>query len=386
MKIIIAPDSFKESLSAQEVAQAIARGIHQEIPHAQITMLPMADGGEGTLDALAQTLQGELRHANVVDALGRPCQAKWLRFAHDSAMIEMASAAGLDQLEPQDRNVLIANTYGVGLLILQALDTGVREITLTAGGSATNDAGIGMLYALGMRFLDAQNTELTPTPQNLSKIAALDLSAMDSRITDVQWRIITDVSNPLCGPQGASAIFGPQKGATPTQVDALDASLGHFAKLTAQHRGHDFSTQPGAGAAGGFAFAALAWLNAELQAGASWIADQIRLDDYLSQADLVITGEGRLDAQTAQGKAPLEVILRARSKRVPVIAMAGTLGVGYQDLYQHGLLAAYSLVNGPMTLEQALANASKLLEAQARDVIRTFTYSAIALSGRRSDE
>lgn len=377
MKVVVAPDSFKESLSAKRVAQAIGRGIHMACPNAQVIELPMADGGEGTLEALLQGTQGEKRYAEVTDALGRPCTAAWGWIAPDTAFIEMASAAGLEQVAPQDRDVMQADTRGVGHLVLQALNAGVKRVVLTAGGSATNDGGAGLLHALGMRFLDASGQTLRPVPTDLLKLAELDASDLDPRIPKVDWIIATDVENPLCGERGASAIFGPQKGATAEQIRSLDAMLARFAHLSNQARGQvqgqvqDLGKTPGAGAGGGIGFAAIAWLNAKVRAGAELVAELAGLDAHIATADLVITGEGRMDQQTLYGKAPMQVIRTARRHHVPVIGIAGSLGSGYEALYEHGLVAAFSLTSGPMTLQQACERAPELLEARARDIMRT---------------
>ncbi len=383
MKIVIAPDSFKESLGAREVADAIARGVRSVLPNARIQCLPMADGGEGTLDAVLQSSGGEVRRADVVDALGRPCTASWGWIAPATALIEMASAAGLEQIAAVDRDILHADTTGVGQLILAALDAGARSIVLTAGGSATNDAGTGMLTSLGLRLLDAQGQTLPPGPANLADLAEIDTRGLDPRLASIDWTVATDVNNPLCGEQGASAVFGPQKGADPDQVRQLDAALHHFAIQTRRKIGTDASRTPGAGAGGGIGFAAIAWLGAKVRPGADMVADLIRLQDHIKVADLVITGEGRLDGQTLHGKAPMQVIRTAHEQGIPVIALAGSLGPGYTDLYKQGLSAAFSLVSGPMSLADACAKADLLLEQRTRDIMRVLSMGATVLPKNR---
>jgi len=375
MKVVIAPDSFKESLSARHVAEAIAAGLITSDPAVQAVALPMADGGEGTLEAIIQGASGRFFTASVVDALGRPCQARWGWLEPETAVIEMASAAGLEQIAPADRDIMRASTRGVGQLVRHALDHGAKRIILTAGGSATNDAGAGMLVELGLKLLDQDGRHLSPHPQDLQRLARLDDSSLDARVHDVQWVIATDVDNPLCGPQGASAVFGPQKGASSAQVEMLDDILCKFAKLSEQILGQKFKDMAGAGAGGGFGFAALAWLGAHIEPGAQMVAKLIRLESHIKDCDLVITGEGRMDGQTLHGKAPMLVMQIAKRHGKPVVAIAGSLGDGYQALYAHGLTAAFSLVSGPMSLQDACVNAGNLLKQRAVDIMRLIRLS-----------
>ena len=370
MKIVIAPDSFKESLSASNVAQAIARGVKSVVPDAHLVCVPMADGGEGTLDAVLAVTGGERRELTVADALGRPITASWGWLPEQTAVIEMASAAGLEHIALADRDPLRADTQGVGELLKAALDTGAKRIVLTAGGSATNDGGTGMLRALGLRLLDQQGHDIDKGGQALSQLAQIDTSRFDTRLKQVEITIATDVRNPLCGPTGASAIFGPQKGATPAMVAELDRALSQFANVTAKVTGQDMRESSGAGAAGGLGFAAMAWLNASMRPGVEVVAELAQLSAHLRQAHLAITGEGRMDSQTLQGKTPWGVMQLASAQQIPVIAIVGSLGPGYQDLYQAGLTAAFSLANGPIELSQALKQAPDLLEARARDIMR----------------
>jgi glycerate 2-kinase len=378
MKIVIAPDSFKESLSAQDVAQAIAAGIRDVLPDAEIACVPMADGGEGTLDAVLAATHGVRHRVEVRDALLRPRQAHWGWLPDSTAFIEMAEAAGLEHISPPDRDPAIADTYGVGQLMIAALDAGASTIVLTAGGSATNDAGAGMLRACGMRLLDSVGQDLPPGGLALAKLAQIDAQSLDPRLKNVRLIIATDVNNPLCGPRGASATFGPQKGATPALVQALDSSLERFADLSAQNLGHDFRDTPGAGAAGGLGFAAIAWLGATVQPGADLVAQTVGLEQTLNLADLVFTGEGRMDEQTLHGKTPMAVINLAKKREIPVIALVGGLGAGYQALHAAGLTAAFSLVDAPMNLSTACQRAPELLRDRAAQVMRVW----LAGSGR----
>lgn len=376
MKIVIAPDSFKESLSALAVARAIEKGIKAVLPNASTVCIPMADGGEGTLATVLQATAGQARELTVLDALGRPRLAPWGWLAEQTALIEMASAAGLEQVAPNERDPLRADTFGVGQLMLAALDAGARAIVLTAGGSATNDGGVGMLRALGVRCLDQHGHVLPAGGAALLNLAQIDASGLDPRLANTKILIATDVSNPLCGPTGASATFGPQKGATPEMVSLLDQALSRLADFSAQVLSRDERHSPGAGAAGGLGFAAMAWLNAQMRPGAALVAELVSLDQAMQSADLAFTGEGSMDAQTLQGKTPMGVIEVAQRHGVPVIALVGRLGEGYQSLYEVGLTAAFSLANGPMALEQACEQAADLLEQRAADIMRTWLKAA----------
>jgi glycerate kinase len=369
MKIVIAPDSFKDSLSAQGVAQAIASGLIEVWPDAELIECPMADGGEGTIEAVLAACNGQWMSQTVSGPLGQTVNAQWGWLAQSrTAIIEMAMASGLQMLTLQQRDATLSSTQGTGELILAALDAGAKRVILAIGGSATNDAGAGMLSALGARFLDAQGQALAAGGLALARLDRIELDGLDQRLKDVQFEVAADVDNPLCGPNGASHIFGPQKGASPEQVRALDAALGHFAEQSAKVLGNDESHYPGSGAAGGMGFAAKAYLNASFRPGVEVVADLTGLEAALKGADLVITGEGRFDAQTLRGKTPFGVARVARRAGVPVIVLAGTLGEGYTDLYQHGITAAFALTSGPMTLENACHNAASLLHDRARDL------------------
>lgn len=371
MKIVIAPDSFKESLSAAGVASALARGLRQALPTAEIRECPLGDGGEGTLDAVLAATGGEVREARVTGPLGEPVTARWGWLAEQrTAFVEMASASGLELVPRARRDVRVATSHGTGELLRAALDAGAERLVLAIGGSATNDGGAGVLQALGVRLLDGQGQALAPGGAALASLASLDLTDLHPRLAAVEVVIAADVDNPLCGPQGASQIFGPQKGASPEQVRELDAALAHFATVTAATLGRDVSEQPGAGAAGGVGFAALAFLQATFRPGIEVVAELVGLEEALQDADLAVTGEGRLDGQTLRGKTPAGVLRLAQRHGVPVVAVAGSLGEGYDALYQQGLAAAFSLVPGPLSLEEALAQVEGLLERTARDIGR----------------
>jgi glycerate kinase len=377
MKIVIAPDSFKDSLSAQGVADAVAQGLAQVWPDAQLIKCPMADGGEGTVESVLAACNGQWRRSWVKGPLGDSVEARWgwLPDSH-TAIIEMAEASGLQLVPPGQRDACSSSTYGTGELIRAVLDEGAGRVILAIGGSATNDGGAGAMQALGVVLLDQHNRPLPPGGLALAELARIDLSKMDPRLAQVNFEIAADVDNPLCGPHGASAIFGPQKGASPEQVQQLDQALGHFAEHCAQALNKDVRDEPGSGAAGGLGFAAKAFLGAHFRSGVDVVAQLTGLAEAINGADLVITGEGRFDAQTLRGKTPFGVARIARQHGVPVVVIAGTLGEGYQALYEHGIEAAFALVSGPMTLQEACGDAPRLLTERARDIARLWRVAA----------
>ena len=378
MKLVIAPDSFKESLSARAVAEAIAAGWARVYPDAELQLCPMADGGEGTVDALLSATGGKLQQTRVSGPLGDPVEAHWGLLPDAQAIIEMAEASGLHRVEPGRRDVLAASSHGTGELIRAALDAGVRRIVLGLGGSATNDGGAGLLAALGVRFLDREGQELPLGGAALARLSQIDLTGLDTRLAQVEVMVAADVDNPLCGPRGASAVFGPQKGASPEQVAQLDEALGHYADVMAATLGEDLRDFPGVGAAGGLGFAARAVLRAGFRPGVELVAELSGLVQAMQGADLVITGEGRLDGQSLHGKTPVGVARIARAAGVPVIALAGSLGDGYQRLYAEGIGAAFSLAPGPLSLEQAMQQAADQLSARAADLARLWQIAGMA--------
>lgn len=378
MRVVIAPDSFKESLSAAGVASAIAEGVRDVVPDAITVCVPMADGGEGSLDAVLAATSGERRKARVQDANGHPCDASWGWLGEGRAFIEMAAAAGLEQIPPAERKPLQASSYGVGQLIKEALDAGATHIVIGLGGSATNDAGAGLLQALGVRLLDRDGHELPAGGAALKMLDRISTDDADHRLSEVEFEIAVDVDNPLCGERGASAIFGPQKGANPEQVEQLDAALAHFADVCARQFGKDERHVPGMGAAGGLGFAIKTCFSARFRPGVELVAELSGLAAALQGADLVFTGEGRMDAQTLLGKTPAGVARYASRQGIPVLAIVGSLGDGYEALYQVGITAAFSLAPGPITLEQACRDAKTYLRQRAGDCMRVW------LSGRNA--
>ncbi|WBL71643.1 glycerate kinase [Serratia liquefaciens] len=368
-KVVIAPDSFKESLSALEVAEAIERGFRQIFPQVQYVKLPMADGGEGTVDSMVAATGGEIVRAEVTGPLGQPVQAFYgLLGEGETAVIEMAAASGLHLAPKAQRDPRMTTSYGTGELILAALERGVKAIILGIGGSATNDGGAGMLQALGVKLLDDQRQCLQPGGAALAQLAYIDLSGMDPRLQQVNITAACDVDNPLCGANGASAVFGPQKGATPETVAQLDAALRHYGTLLEQATGREVINVPGAGAAGGMGAALLGMLNARLRPGIEIVIETLQLEEALRDADLVITGEGRLDSQSIHGKTPIGVARVAKRYGLPVIGIAGSLSKDYQVVHQHGIDAAFSVLDRVVSLEEALSEAADNLEVTARNV------------------
>ncbi len=368
-KVVIAPDSFKESLSALEVAEAIERGFRQIFPQVQYVKLPMADGGEGTVDSMVAATGGEIVTVAVTGPLGQPVQAFYgLLGEGETAVIEMAAASGLHLAPKAQRDPRMTTSYGTGELILAALERGVKTIILGIGGSATNDGGAGMMQALGARLLDENRQALPPGGAALAQLSYIDLSGVDPRLQQVSITAACDVDNPLCGANGASAVFGPQKGATPEMVTQLDAALRHYGTLLEQATGREVINTPGAGAAGGMGAALLGMLNARLRPGIEIVIETLQLEEALRDADLVITGEGRLDSQSIHGKTPIGVARVAKRFGLPVIGIAGSLSKDYQVVHQHGIDAAFSVLDRVVSLEEALAEAADNLEVTARNV------------------
>ncbi|MBV7433531.1 glycerate kinase [Cardiobacteriaceae bacterium TAE3-ERU3] len=368
MKIIIAPDSFKESMTAADAAAAICRGVQKVLPQADCVCLPMADGGEGTAAAMLSACGGEWRTVCVHDPLMRPIEARYAVLDGGRAVIEMAEAAGLHLLTEQERDPRVASTYGVGELLLNALEQGVTEIIMAIGGSATNDAGVGMLRALGYAFYDSQGRELAEGGAALVDLDTIDASAVDQRIKNCHITIACDVNNPLCGKYGASHVFAAQKGADKEIVEQLDGALRHFAEVSAGFLQRDMREETGAGAAGGLGFALAAFLQAEMRTGVNLVATAIGLDEALKEADLVITGEGRMDGQTASGKVPHGVLRIAQKNDVPVIALAGCLGEDITALDDAGFTAVLPIIPASVALSELLEQGGHNLERTAQQV------------------
>lgn len=369
MHIVIAPDSFKESLTALEIANIVKQGFQSVFPDATFSKIPVADGGEGTLQAIVDAKNGRLVAVEVNDPLQRKVTAHYGLVDNDSvAIIEMATASGLTLLSVDERNPLITTTYGTGELIRHALDHGARKIILAIGGSATNDGGTGMLQALGAQFLDQNQKPLAAGGAALQQLHTIDLSNFDTRIQECEFEIACDVDNPLVGERGASAIFGPQKGATEDNVATLDSALDHYADITTALFNEDHRFAHGAGAAGGMGFAALAFLKGQLKPGIRIVMDIVNLADAVKNADLVITGEGKIDRQTIFGKTPIGVAKTAKKFGKPVIGIAGSLGHDAYHVHDHGIDAVFTVTQRPETLEKALKDTADNLLSLSRNI------------------
>ena len=370
-RILIAPDSFKDALPAVEVSQAIARGWQMARPADELVVLPLADGGEGTLEVLTLQSDGHFEKVEVNDPLFRPVEGR-LGLSGDghTAFVEMAQAAGIQLLARAERNCLYTTTFGVGELILGALERGARRILLGIGSSATNDAGIGMASALGYRFLDERDEELRPVGENLGRIRQIDGSQLRFDPAELEVTVLCDVDNPLFGPRGAAHTYARQKGATEEGVLLLDAGLESFSTVLKGHFGRDFSQVPGAGAAGGMGAGALAFLGAMLRPGIQTVMELTGFDARLEQADLVITGEGKVDEQTLYGKLILGITRKAAARQIPVLAFCGTLEATPTQIQAIGLQTAFSLLTRPCTLEEAIAATADQLEQLAFNVAR----------------
>ena len=369
MNIVIAPDSYKESLTALEVCDAIEAGFSQVLPNADYRKLPMADGGEGTVQSLVDASGGTIRHVQVTGPLGDQVEAFFgLMGDGKTAVIEMAAASGLHLVPPASRNPLQTTSYGTGELIRIAMDEGVNHLIIGIGGSATNDGGIGMAQALGARFLDKTSREIGYGGGALAHLERIELGDLDPRLASVSIEVACDVDNPLCGPTGASAVFGPQKGATEAMVAQLDANLSRYASLIETQLGKPVLTVPGAGAAGGMGAALLGLLQAQLRPGIEIVMDAVDLNGAVKDADLVITGEGRIDSQTIFGKTPHGVARTARAHGKAVIAIAGCMSNDYAVVHEHGIDAVFAVVPRSVSLEEALRDAALNVRLTARNV------------------
>ena len=373
LRIVISPQAFKHSIGAREAALAIQRGILRAVPDAETILIPVADGGDGTLAALIDTTGGTYREAVVTGPLGDPTAARWgIMGDGETAVIEMALASGLALIPDDRRDPRRATTHGTGELIRAALGAGYRRIIVGLGGSATNDGGTGMAAALGARFLDPTDNPLPPGGSALANLARIDASTMHPALAQATIIGATDVTNPLCGDTGASAIFGPQKGATPEMVSELDACLSHLAAVIRSDVGPDVLHTPGSGAAGGLGAGLIAFAGAELRSGIDMVCDVLDFDSHAPGADLVITGEGRADRSTVFDKAPVGIARRAARFGVPSVLVAGSLGPGYETLYEHGISAILPISEEPSDLESSLRRGAELLERAAERAIRLY--------------
>jgi glycerate kinase len=373
MRVVIAPDKFKGSLTALEAATAMARGVARACPGAEADCAPMADGGEGTTAALVAATRGTLRSAVVTGPLGDPVTAGFgLLGDGATAVLEMASASGLVLIPPEARDPLRATTRGTGELLLAALATGVRRVIVGIGGSATNDGGAGLAQALGIRLLDDRGSEIGPGGGGLRRLVRIDASGRTPAIQGVELLVACDVSNPLCGPDGASAVYGPQKGAGPEDVVELDRNLDHLSRIIERDLGVSIRNLPGSGAAGGLGGGLVAFAAGRLQPGIRLMIDTVGLGDRLRGADLCLTGEGRLDGQSAFGKTAVGVGALARSLGCPTLAVAGSIGPGAEAVHDHGIDAYFSICPEPISLAGAIDQAETLLERATEQAVRAW--------------
>lgn len=367
MRIVIAIDSFKGSLSSAQGADALAAGLLDADPALQILKVPIADGGEGTLEALARACEGRLVSVETFDPLERPRRAAYLLLSGgETAVVELAAASGLTLLAPAERDPLAATTRGTGVVIRRAIDDGARRIILTVGGSATNDGGTGIAVALGAKFLDDRGGEVPPRGGDLVRIRAVDTEGVPLHVAGVEITIATDVSNPLCGPAGAARVYGPQKGASPSAVRVLDEGLKTLGEVLERHCGRAVASLPGAGAAGGTAASLVALFGARLVSGFETIAALAGLEREIAGAGLVITGEGRVDAQTLQGKVPLGVARLARRAGVPVMIVGGEIRPEAEALREEGVCGFFPIVSGAVSRAKAMSGARELMRATGR--------------------
>lgn len=374
MKVVVAPQGFKEGLIGYDVASAIADGVRRAWPHADVELLPVADGGDGTLQSLVDASGGKIHAAEVQDPLGRPINAEWGALGDGkTAVIEMARCSGLALLQPDERNPRSATTHGTGELMLAAIRAGHRRLIIGIGGSATNDGGAGMAQALGARLLDDAGDDLPPGGAALADLATIDVAGIHPQLREATVDVACDVNNPLCGPTGASAIFGPQKGADADAVQQLDRALARYSEVIHRDLGRDVAQVPGAGAAGGLGAGLIAFTNATLRPGADIVMDALDVDARIADADLVIVGEGQIDRSTAFNKAPVAVAGRAAARGIPTIAIAGSLGDGWRAVLEQGIAAAFSIVDRPMTLDEAKSHAPQLLATVAEQACRAIS-------------
>ena len=376
MKIVIAPDSFKESLSAKQVCQSIEAGFSQVFPNAEYVHLPLADGGEGTVDVLLQGLKGEVRKSQVTDPLGNAVNATWAILDHKekegtkTALIEFAAASGLDLVPVDQRDPSVSTSFGTGELIREALDLGVTQIILGLGGSATNDAGAGIAQALGAKLLDADGAEVARGGFALANVVEVDVRDLHPRAKEVEFIVACDVANPLLGKEGASHVFGPQKGASPELVETLESALSRFSSACSKSTGVDNSDTAGFGAAGGTPLGLSLVFDIQIKQGIEMVLDALDADNALENADLVITGEGQMDNQTLQGKTPFGIAKRAQRKGIPTIGIAGSLGQEIDELYEV-INSTFGTVRSPQPLEQVLSEANRNLIRTARNIAAT---------------
>lgn len=384
-KIVIAPDSYKGCLSALEVSNAIESAFLEFYPEMNIVKVPIADGGEGTVDALVTATNGKLMFSDVLGPLGEKIIAKWgILGDSTTAVIEMASASGLPLVPREKRNPYITSTFGTGQLIISALNANCKKIVIGIGGSATNDGGVGMAKALGAKFFDSSGKELDDGGYALQKLEKIDISKIDQRIKNTEILVACDVDNPLCGPRGASAVYGPQKGATPEMILELDKALLNFSDVAQEVTGKNVKNIAGAGAAGGLGAGLMFFTEASLMPGVELILEVTDFNNLVKDADLVITGEGSTDFQTVFGKAPVGVAKAAKKYSIPVVCISGGLGDGYESVFENGIDAIISISSGPVSLDKCMLNGANMITSATKRLIRTLRVGI--LIGKKSGQ
>lgn len=371
MKVVVAPDSFKGSISAREVCNSISKGIYRVFPNAEVHKVPLADGGEGTMENMVYSSSGDFKVVNVKDPLGRDIEGSYGVIDDQKVIIEMAQASGLPLISEEERNPLRASSYGTGQLISHALDHGYRQFIIGLGGSATNDAGTGMLRALGVKFYGEKGVSLPEGGEALQDLQYIDETELDPRIREASFTIASDVTNKLCGPKGASAIFGPQKGASSLMVEKLDQSLNHFAKIVSEKKGIDMLDLEGGGAAGGMGASLITFLGAKLKNGIDVVMEGIGFSEIIRGADLIISGEGKLDQQTLGGKVIHGVTRASQKDQIPVLALCGSLQVDGHQMNQLGIVSAYSIIPRPCSLEEAIHHTPEWISDKTENIMRT---------------
>lgn len=373
MRIIVAPDSYKGALSSIKIADAVEEGIKKALKNAEITKVPMADGGEGTVEAMVEATAGRIVYVDVMGPLGDPVHSFYGVLGDgETAVIEMAAASGLPLVPIDKRNPLCTTTYGTGELIKHALENGYAKLIIGIGGSATNDGGMGMAQALGIGFFGKDGTKLGFGGKELEKIHRIDMSNLNPCLNNAEILVACDVTNPLCGKEGASYVFGPQKGATPEMVARLDKGLENFSTVIQEQLGKEIKDLPGAGAAGGLGGGLVAFLNAKLEKGIQIVIKASNLEEKIKNADLVITGEGKTDEQTAYGKVPYGIAQIAKQYDVPVVCLSGALADGSEKLYDQGITALFSAVNKDMSLDEVMGNTYELVRSASENIVRLF--------------
>ena len=370
MRFLFASDSFKGTLSSQKTAELLTRAAKEIFPDCACAAVTVADGGEGTTDAVLSAVKGETIRLTVNGPLWEPTQSTYAILEDGRAVMEMAAASGLPLVAEKDKNPLETTTYGTGEMIRDALDRGCRDISIAIGGSATNDGGMGCVRALGVRFLDADGKELEGRGKDLAKISRIDLSGMDPRVKESRFTVMCDVTNPLCGPEGATYTYGKQKGGTPERLEELEAGMCHYRDLLKEIFGTDMDQVPGAGAAGGLGAALMAFFGGQLRSGIETVLDLIGFDKRLEGVDLVVTGEGAADWQSVFGKVMQGVGSHCKAFGIPAVAIVGSMGPGAEDIFDHGIVSIMTTVNGVMSLNEALSRADELYLSTARRLFR----------------